>query len=80
MQVTEFGAVHVPFRHEHVPGYKSAVNVVPVNVFLVPVLLHGLTEKFLCNAGFPFFGHDQNMFSVLQYGVAVRYDHLSLFP
>ena len=80
MQVAEFGTVHVPFRHEHVSGYKSAVDVVPVNVFLVPVLLHCLTEKLLCNAGFPFFGHDQDMFSVLQYGVTVRYDHLSLFP
>ena len=80
MQVAEFGAVHMPFRHEHVSGYKSAVDVVPVNVFLVPVLLHCLTEKLLCNACFPFFGHDQDMFPVLQYGVTVRYDHFSLFP
>ena len=49
--------------------------MVPVNVFLVPVLVDCFSEKFLGNAGFRFFGHDQYMLAFLQNRIAVRYDY-----
>ena len=74
MKVAKFCSVHFVLSHEYVSGHKLSVNHIPVNVFLVPVLLYRAAEKFLGHTLFRFLAQHQHVFPLFQHRIPVGND------
>ena len=77
MQFPEFRTVDARLGHENVPRDKHPVQMVPVDVLLVPVLHDLLPEQLLGSPGIRLSGENKHMLPLFQHGVPVRDDHLT---
>ena len=77
MQIPKFGSVDARLGHEYMTGNKHSVQMVPVDVLLVPVLHDLLPEQLLGRPGIRLSGENKHMLPLFQHGVPVRDDHLT---
>ena len=77
MQIPKFRPVDARLGHENMTGNKHSVQMVPVDVLLVPILHDLLSEELLGRPGVLLTGQHKHMLPLFQHGVPVRDDHLT---
>ena len=80
MKLPEFAAVEGRAREDKGAALDVGVDVVPVDLRLVPVLLHLLAEEHLHSRLRLFAGHDQDIVARIELCTCQRYHGLSLAP
>ena len=77
MQIPKFRPVDARLGHENMTGNKHSVQMVPVDVLLVPILNDLLSEELLGRPGVLLTSQHKHMLPFLKHGVPVRDYHLT---
>ena len=80
MKLPKFAAVEGRAREDKGAALDIGVDMVPVDLRLVPVLLHLLAEEHLHSRLRLFVGHDQDVVARIEFRTCHRHHRLSLAP